>query len=127
LRGGGARLQKMGKRKLGPCAFHPLAMGHRVGIERPNKPAGVKQMGKSKMSDELRKMLRDVFVARASGTSYPRMARAHGYVDGYMRALLECGLATKDELLRMVAEERSRIDGPATRYVQYGEVNEVPA
>jgi len=84
-------------------------------------------MGKTKMRDELRKMLRDVFIARSAGTSYPRMARAHGYVDGYMRALLECGLATKEELLKLVAEERARIDGPATRYVQYGDVTEVPA
>ena len=67
------------------------------------------------MRDELRKMLRDVFIARAAGTSYARMARAHGYVDGYMRALIECGHASKEELLRLVAEERARVSGPATR------------
>ena len=72
-------------------------------------------------------MLRDVFAARASGTSYARMARAHGYVDGYMKAILEQGLASKDELLKLVAEERSRIDGPATRTLRYADVSEVPA
>jgi hypothetical protein len=60
-------------------------------------------------------MLRDVFVARQSGASYPRLARAHGYVDGYMRALLESGQATKEELLELVAAERASISGPATR------------
>jgi len=66
------------------------------------------------MCEELRKMLRDVFAARARGTSYTRMARAHGYVDGYMKAMLECGRATKRELLELVSEERARVSGPAT-------------
>jgi hypothetical protein len=69
---------------------------------------------KAEMLAELRKMLHDVFMARAGGTSHPRMARAHGYVDGYMRALLESGQADKDELLRLVAEERAIVSGPAT-------------
>jgi hypothetical protein len=66
------------------------------------------------MLEELRNMLHDVFVARFTGTSHPRMARAHGYVDGYMAALLDCGVATKEELLTMVAEERTAVSGPAT-------------
>jgi len=66
------------------------------------------------MRDELRNMLHDVFIARATGTSYARMARAHGYVDGYMRALIESGQASKEDLLRLVAEERERVGGPAT-------------
>ncbi|MBW2453923.1 MAG: hypothetical protein JRI68_05415 [Deltaproteobacteria bacterium] len=69
---------------------------------------------KAQMLEELRNMLHDVFAARATGTSYPRMARAHGYVDGYMRAILECGVATKGELLSLVAEERAAVSGPAT-------------
>ena len=84
-------------------------------------------MSKTQMREELRKMLRDVFTAHAAGTSYARMARAHGYVDGYMRAILEQGLASKDELLKLVAEERSRIDGPATRSLRYTDVSEMPA
>ena len=28
----------------------------------------------------------------------PRLARAHGYVDGYMKALLDAGVATQQEL-----------------------------
>ena len=59
-------------------------------------------------------MLGDVFAARAAGTSHPRMARAHGYVDGYMRVLLDTGIATKQELLELVAEQRTSAHGPAT-------------
>jgi len=69
---------------------------------------------KAEMLEELRNMLHDVFKARAEGTRHPRMARAHGYVDGYMRALLECGMADKTELLNLVAEERAVVSGPAT-------------
>jgi hypothetical protein len=72
---------------------------------------------KGERLDELRGMLRDVFVARAGGASYPRLARAHGYVDGYMRALLESGHATKEELLQLVAAERTGVSGPATREI----------
>ncbi|MBM4373640.1 MAG: hypothetical protein FJ095_01035 [Deltaproteobacteria bacterium] len=75
-------------------------------------------MSKVEMLIELRKMLHDVFVARATGASHPKMTRAHGYVDGYMRALLESGAATKDELLALVAEERAVVSGPATEAVE---------
>lgn len=73
------------------------------------------------MLAELRKMLRDVFTLRQEGSTYPRMARAHGYVDGYMRAILEGGHATKEELLRVVAEERQASSGPATREVRFSD------
>ena len=69
---------------------------------------------KSEMLETLRAMLRDVFRLRVDGVAYARLARAHGYVDGYMRVLLETGIADKSELLEIVAEERNRIDGPAT-------------
>ena len=64
---------------------------------------------------ELRTMLGDVFTAKASGEAYGRLARAHGYVDGYMRALLELGLVSKAELLDIVNQERERSSGPAMR------------
>lgn len=69
---------------------------------------------KSEMLETLRAMLRDVFRLRMDGVAYARLARAHGYVDGYMRVLLETGIADKGELLDIVAEERSKVDGPAT-------------
>lgn len=64
---------------------------------------------------ELRSMLADVFAAKAAGEAYGRLARAHGYVDGYMRALLEVGCVTKAELLEVVNAERERSSGPAMR------------
>jgi hypothetical protein len=72
---------------------------------------------KNELLDNLRDMMRDLFVARASGEVYPRLARAHGYVDGYMRVLLDTGMATKKELLDLVSQERERTSGPAMRTI----------
>jgi hypothetical protein len=70
---------------------------------------------KPELMAELKKMLDDVFTAREKGANYARLARAHGYVDGYMRALLESGQVSKDELLDCVAAARRTAAGPATR------------
>lgn len=69
---------------------------------------------KADVIEELRSMLADVFAAKASGEAYGRLARAHGYVDGYMRALLDLDYVTKDELLDLVNGERERSE-PAMR------------
>jgi hypothetical protein len=82
---------------------------------------------KADLIAELQLLLHDVFVARQKGENYPRLARAHGYVDGYMRALLESGQATKQELLELVAAERSRVSGPATREVAMESAAEIAA
>ena len=70
---------------------------------------------KSELLSELRAMLRDVFALRAAGQTEARVGRAHGYVDGFMRALLDTGVASKQDLLTIVAEERERVSGPALR------------
>lgn len=80
---------------------------------------------KAEVVAELRSMLGDVFTAKASGEAYSRLARAHGYVDGYMRALLEIGYVTKAELLEIVNAERERSSGPAMRPLS--DVGEVAA
>lgn len=72
---------------------------------------------KTEMLDTLRQMLREVFQLRNDGVAYARLARAHGYVDGYMRVLLETGIADKRELLELVARERMATGGPATGQV----------
>lgn len=82
---------------------------------------------KADLIAELQRLLHDVFVAQAQGTHYPRVARAHGYVDGYMRALLESGQATQRELLEVVAAERARVGGPATRDVTVESASEIAA
>ena len=63
---------------------------------------------KANVISQVRSMLADVFAAEASGEVYERLARAHGYVDGYMRALIELGIVGKDELLELVTLERER-------------------
>ncbi len=70
---------------------------------------------KAQVLEELKGMLRDVFTATATGQAYARVARAHGYVDGFMRAILDTGFATKAELLQLVAHEREQMSGPAMR------------
>jgi hypothetical protein len=82
---------------------------------------------KADLIAELQRLLHDVFVARAEGANYPRLARAHGYVDGYMRALLESGQATKQELLELVARERALVHGPATREISVDTASEIAA
>ena len=73
-----------------------------------------KTPSKAEVLNDSTTMLRDVLTAADSGRSYARMARAHGYVDGFMRGLLDSGFASKDELLELVARERTRASGPAT-------------
>jgi hypothetical protein len=68
---------------------------------------------KAEMLNELKVMLYDALLAKTRGVTYPRLARAHGYVDGYMKAILDAGLATNQELLTLVSEARTTIDGPA--------------
>ena len=64
--------------------------------------------------DTLRKLLRDLFNARYEGVSGAKLSRAHGYVDGYMAALIRTRVVSQRELLMIIAEERTRVAGPAT-------------
>ena len=59
-------------------------------------------------------MLKEAFTAKAQGASQPRLARAYGYADGYLKALLDAGLASQKELLELVGHVRTAISGPAT-------------
>lgn len=65
-------------------------------------------MAKIHLTDALRKLLAGVLEARFAGASGAKFARAHGYADGYMRALQDAGLLTRDELLAIVGEENSK-------------------
>ena len=77
---------------------------------------------KPELLSELQTMLRDVFTAAAGGTAYARIARAHGYVDGFMRALLDMGVVQQRELVEIVAAERERASGPAVRVMDSKDV-----
>jgi hypothetical protein len=70
---------------------------------------------KAEVLSDLQAMLRDLLAAATSGAGRGRLGRAHGYVDGYMRALLDLGIADQAELLQIVASERERASGPAIR------------
>ncbi|RYZ02481.1 MAG: hypothetical protein EOO73_31605 [Myxococcales bacterium] len=74
--------------------------------------------------ENLRSMVRDMLKLRTDGGPYAKLARAHGYVDGYMRVLLEAGIADHKSLLALVAEERRKHDGPATTAVRASSLEE---
>jgi hypothetical protein len=79
-------------------------------------------MQKAEMLNELKRMLSDVLGAKSKGVTYQRLARAHGYVDGYMKALLDTGMVTQQELLSLVAAEREAVDGPSVRVTNASEI-----
>ena len=78
-------------------------------------PGRNRAMNQDELFETLRALLRDVLKARFDGAAYAKLARAHGYADGYMRALLDAGLVDRNELLDLVGNERRRF------------VDEVPA
>ena len=65
-------------------------------------------MSRDELVETLKALLREVLRARFDGVAYAKLARAHGYADGYMRALLDAGLVEKRELLKVVGAERRR-------------------
>lgn len=69
---------------------------------------------KLQMLAELRKMIRFSIEARREGALGAHLARHQGAVDGYMSAMLDAGVATQRELLRLVQEERRQVEGPPT-------------
>ncbi len=82
---------------------------------------------KNEMLGELSGMLHDVFEARAQGVQHLKIARTQGYIDGYMKALLDGGLASRQEVLDLVARQRGLVYGPPTREVEIDEVESAAA
>jgi len=54
-------------------------------------------------------LVRQVTEARFEGGLHAKLARAHGYADGYMRALLDAGLVERDQLLAAVSRARREV------------------
>ncbi|HEV8247448.1 MAG TPA: hypothetical protein VGP93_16845 [Polyangiaceae bacterium] len=71
-----------------------------------------------KVKNQLRALLREALLLRNQGAPYARIARAHGYADGYMRLLLDSGVMDSRALLSLVTEVRREVDGPATTVVE---------
>ena len=66
----------------------------------------------------LRTLLADALAARAAGATQPRLARLQGYVDGYMRALVESKAISERELIQIVREVRAEFGGPALGVIE---------
>ncbi|MCB9593193.1 MAG: hypothetical protein H6719_10715 [Sandaracinaceae bacterium] len=72
-------------------------------------------MSQDAMVERVKELVRQVTEARFEGAMYAKLARAHGYADGYMRALLDAGLVDRDTLLRAVSDARREVvDGGPT-------------
>lgn len=82
---------------------------------------------KGEMLVELERMLNESLTAQAKGANYSKLAKLQGAVDGYMRALLDGGLATRQELLELVASVRASVNGPATRDMLLDKATEIAA
>ncbi len=72
----------------------------------------------AELMNQLRDQLREAFELRNRGAAYARIARAHGFADGYMRMLLDSGMIDARALLAFVAQVRREVDGPATAVVE---------
>ena len=76
-------------------------------------------MAKKDLVNTLRTLLRETMKARFEGGAYGKLARAHGYADGYMRALMDAGLVDQRELLTIVGSERQRFVDEAPTYAHH--------
>ena len=54
----------------------------------------------------LRTIVHELYEARYEGASAGRIYRAQGMADGYMRALIDLGVAREAELLALIDEEQ---------------------
>ncbi len=66
-------------------------------------------MTKTKLLEQVKALVADVTRARFAGGAYAKLARAHGYADGYMRALLDAGLVDRVALIHACGDERGRV------------------
>ena len=63
----------------------------------------------------LRRLLAEAFALHQKGSAGVPLGRAYGAADGYMLALIELGATNPKDLSALVADERFRLLGPATR------------
>jgi hypothetical protein len=71
-------------------------------------------MNKHELLNRVRALVADVTRARFEGSAHAKLMRAHGYADGYMRALLDAGLVHRNDLLEVIGPARqSVVDGVA--------------
>jgi hypothetical protein len=68
-------------------------------------------MGYEELVGEVGRLLREAIDARYRGDLHASKVRAQAYADGYMRALGDAGLLSREELLQLVAEARLQLAG----------------
>src|SRR4051812_3740104 len=82
-----------GSRQLGRASRTPVPVVRLVSLNSGLAAEGshfhMANASKTEMLENLRGMLRDVLRLRTEGVAYAKLSRAHGYLDGYMRVLLE--------------------------------------
>jgi hypothetical protein len=66
----------------------------------------------------LKSLLRDSMRLHSEGASGARLGRADGYVDGFVRALVESGLADHASILAIVKGVRREVGGAAVGEVR---------
>jgi len=79
------------------------------------------------MLRQLNVLVEDMLAIRYRGGEYSRLARAQGLVDGYMRALISGGIATQQEILALVREQRTVLDGASIRALHIDDVEATAA
>ncbi len=76
---------------------------------------------KEALLQSLRTLLRASFELRRQGALNEKQAKAQGYADGYLRALVDAGIASERELLVFVQDVRRGVEGPSTVAVSVDE------
>jgi len=66
----------------------------------------------------LKGLLRDSMRLHADGAPGARLGQADGYVDGFIRALVEAGLSDHATILGVIRDTRREVAGPATRTLE---------
>ena len=66
-------------------------------------------MSKEELLARVCRLVQEVTEARFEGALHAKLARAHGYADGYMRALIDAELLDRRELLAAVSETRRAV------------------
>jgi hypothetical protein len=87
----------------------------------------LKSKSKAELIDILRSLLRESFRLQSEGGSHARLSQAVGTIDGYVRALIETGVADHATLLAIVRDVRAESRGAATRTLEAEQDREVVA
>jgi hypothetical protein len=72
----------------------------------------------SELHAVLKGLLRDSMRLHAEGATGSRLGQADGYVDGFIRGLVEAGLSDHATILSVIRDTRREFAGPATRALE---------